>query len=120
METTSVEFCFISFAHFLWEHNYLSKPEVQERQDTLLQQVFRVDSVSQFKSALDDEEVRVMSWDGTLFIWMTKDNIHKMFLETCTMGPLAAMFGREFQQYLLEHKGTTKIPKERMQFSVDS
>ena len=36
------------------------------------------------------------------------------------MGPLAAMFGREFQQYLLERKGTNKISKDRMQFSVDS
>ena len=36
------------------------------------------------------------------------------------MGPLVAMFGREFQQYLLERPGTNKIPKERMQLSVDS
>ena len=35
------------------------------------------------------------------------------------MGPLAAMFGREFQQYLLENKGTDKISKARMQHSVD-
>ena len=105
---------------FIWEHNDLDKPEVRERQDALLKHVFRVDSAGQFRSSLDDEEVRVISWDGTMFVWMTKDNIHKMFLETCTMGPLVAMFGREFQQYLLEHPGTNKIPKERMQFSVDS
>ena len=36
------------------------------------------------------------------------------------MGPLAAMFGREFQQYLLEHKGADKIFKAKMQHSVDS
>ena len=36
------------------------------------------------------------------------------------MGPLAAMFGREFQQYLLEHKGVDKISKAKMQYSVDS
>ena len=34
--------------------------------------------------------------------------------------PRVAMFGREFQQYLLERPGTQKIPKERMQYSVDS
>ena len=34
-------------------------------------------------------------------------------------GPLVAMFGREIQQYLLEHDDSDKIPKERMQFSVD-
>ena len=36
------------------------------------------------------------------------------------MGPLVAMFGREIQQYLLEHEDTDEIPKERMQFSVNS
>ncbi len=39
------------------------------------------------------------------------------------MGPLVAMFGREFQQYLLENRGTNKInkiPRDRMQFSVNS
>ena len=43
-----------------------------------------------------------------------------MFLETCMLGPLAAMFGREFQQYLLEHKGTNKIPKAELEYSVNS
>ena len=36
------------------------------------------------------------------------------------MGPIVAMFGREIQQYLLEHKDTNKIPQERMQFSTNS
>ena len=43
-----------------------------------------------------------------------------MFLETCMLGPLAAMFGREFQQYLLVNKGTDKIPKAELEYSVNS
>ena len=110
---------FYKVCTFVWEHNDLHKDEVRERQEMLLQYVFRVDSVHSFKASLDDE-VQVTSWDGKLFIWMTKDNIQKMFVETCMTGPLVAMFGREVQQYLLEHPDTDKIPAERMQFSVDS
>ena len=36
------------------------------------------------------------------------------------LGPLAAMFGREFQQYLLENKGTNRIPKAELEYSVNS
>ena len=43
-----------------------------------------------------------------------------MFLEMCIIGPLAAMFGREFQQYLLVNKGTNKIPVEEFDYSVNS
>ena len=42
-----------------------------------------------------------------------------MFKEMCMIGPLAAMFGREFQQYLLINKGTNKIPVDEFQYSVD-
>ena len=51
---------------------------------------------------------------------MTPNKIHEMFLETCLIGPLAAMFGREFQQYLLVNKTTDKISVADMEFSVNS
>ena len=53
-------------------------------------------------------------------MWMSKADIHRMFLEVCTLGPIVAMFGREFQQYLLEHEDTDKIPSEHMKFSINS
>ena len=105
---------------FIWEHNNLERIDVRERQDALLKYVFRVDSLAHFRTSLEDNEVRVISWDATKFIWMTKDSVHKMFLEVCMMGPMVAMFGREFQQYLLENPGKQRIPKETMQYSVDS
>ena len=111
---------FYKVCTFIWEHNNLDKVDVRERQDALLNYVFKVDSPAHFRTSLDDNEVRVMTWDATMFVWMTKDSVHRMFLEVCMMGPLVAMFGREFQQYLLENPGKLRIPKETMQYSVDS
>ena len=114
--------CQILFYHlctFIWEHNDLDKREVQERQDALLNSVFQVNNIREFKNSLNDT-VQIMTWDGNLLVWMSKEQIHNMFLETCTLGPLAAMFGREFQQYLLVNKGTNKIPKVELEYSVNS
>ena len=111
---------FFKMSTFVWEKNNYHKPEVRELQDALLKHVFRVDSVSHFRESLDEDEKRVMSWDGELYMWMSKADIHRMFLEVCTLGPLVAMFGREFQQYLLEHPDTDKIPSEHMKFSINS
>ena len=111
---------FFKMSTFVWEKNEYNKSEVRELQDALLKYVFRVDCIGQFRTSLEENEKRVMSWDGELYMWMSKTDIHRMFLEVCTMGPLVAMFGREIQQYLLEHEDTDEIPKERMQFSVNS
>ena len=61
-----------------------------------------------------------MTWDQRLVVWMSPKQIHEMFLETCLIGLLAAMFGREFQQYLLVKKTTDKISVTDMEFSVNS
>ena len=61
-----------------------------------------------------------MTWDRRMMVWMSPKQLNDMFHETCLLGPLAAMFGREFQQYLLENPGKLRIPKETMQYSVDS
>ena len=114
--------CQILFYHlctFIWQHNDLDPREVQERQDALLNSVFQVNNIREFKNSLNDT-VQIMTWDGNLLVWMSKEQIHNMFLETCTLGPLAAMFGREFQQYLLVNKGTNKIPKVELEYSVNS
>ena len=36
------------------------------------------------------------------------------------LGPLAGMFGREVQQYLLTNQNSNKIPVDEFQYSVDS
>ena len=66
------------------------------------------------------EPVQVMTWDRRMMVWMSPQQINEMFLETCLIGPLAAMFGREFQQYLLTHKKDNKIPCHEMDYSVNS
>ena len=39
--------------------------------------------------------------------------------ETCLLGPVAAMYGREFQQFLITRQGETKIAVKEMEYSVN-
>ena len=39
--------------------------------------------------------------------------------ETSLLGPVAAMYGREFQQFLLTNKGETRIAVDEMEYSVN-
>ena len=75
--------------------------------------------IREFKNNLI-EPVQLMTWDGSFLVWMSTKQIHDMFLETCLIGPLAAMFGREFQQYLLVNKKANKIPRAELEYSVNS
>ena len=109
---------FYHFCTFIWEHNGFIRPEVLDCQDSLITSVFKTD-IREFKNNLS-EPVQVMTWDGSFLVWMSTKQIHDMFLETCLIGPLAAMFGREFQQYLLVNKKANKIPRAELEYSVNS
>ena len=46
---------------------------------------------------------------------MSVEQISDMFKEVCMLGPLAGMFGREVQQYLLTNQNPNKIPFGKFQ-----
>ena len=45
--------------------------------------------------------------------------VNEIVSETCLLGPVAAMYGREFQQFLLTKKGETVIAVDEMEYSVN-
>ena len=51
---------------------------------------------------------------------LTRTLINEIVRETCILGPVAAMYGREFQQFLLDKGEKTTIPVGEMDFSVNS
>ena len=62
----------------------------------------------------------VTTWDGQTRVWMSVEQVDKMYREMCLLGPMAAMFGREVQQTLMSPTPPTKIPVDDFQYSVDS
>ena len=51
--------------------------------------------------------------------FLTKKLMSELVSETCLLGPVAAMYGREFQQFLITKQGETKIAVTEMEYSVN-
>ena len=51
---------------------------------------------------------------------MTAEQVERMHKETCLLGPMAAMFGREVQQKLMNPNPPKLISIEEFQFSVNA
>ena len=81
--------------------------------------MFNVSEIREYKEKLDNP-VKVTTWDGQTRVWMTVDQVDRMYKEMCLLGPMAAMFGREVQQTLMSPNPPNKIPVEDFQYSVNS
>ena len=97
----------------------MKEADIRDCQKSLVESVFKAGDIREYVKSLG-QSIQVMTWDQKVMVWMTSGQIHEMFLETSIIGPLAAMFGREFQQYLLVSMPTDKIAVTDMQFSVNS
>ena len=79
----------------------------------------KLPNIREFKDSLD-EEVPCVTWNGKLVVWMNERQVNEMFSEASILGPLAAMFGREFQQFLMTNRQATRMSTQDMEYSVNS
>ena len=110
---------FYKLATFIWVKNGLNANQMHQHQVTLLTSVFKVPDLRDFMEKVD-QPVQVTTWDGKELVWMTADQIDRMHKETCLLGPMAAMFGREVQQFLMSPNPPNLISVEDFQYSVNS
>ena len=118
-------FCQVIFYYvsdFIWKNNDLRNKYKYNRQESLLKAVFEIEDTEDWRERYTREEstVPVINWKGDTMIHANRTAINKIVYETCLLGPLAAMYGREFQQLLIENEDKTKIRVTAMQKSVDS
>ena len=98
----------------------MAEPDLRACQKSLVEKVFKAGEIRNYNKTWLNQSVQVMTWNQKMWVWMSSEQINNMFKETCILGPLAAMFGREFQQYLLEHPLSNRISMDDMDFSVNS
>ena len=113
-------FCQVLFYHvctFIWKKNDLTDEEVHVRQDSLLKSVFHIKELEQYKAGLRNP-IRTKTWKGRT-VYLNKKLMSELVSETCLLGPVAAMYGREFQQFLITRQGETKIAVEEVEYSVN-
>ena len=102
------------------EEEFFDPPQkMYENQRALITSTFKIADVREFRHKVE-RAVQVTTWDGKEQLWMTKDQVERMAKEVCILGPMAAMFGREFQQTLMSPNPPKLISIEDFQFSVDA
>ena len=108
---------FYKMATFIWRSNESQGPDMREYQDALVTHVFgythKDDFLPKVKSSLN-----VMTWDGKTRIMLEATYIDKMFEEILLLGPLAAMYGREIEQILIQNHMPELISEADFDFSV--
>ena len=92
----------------LWRH-----------QSTLINKVFGIQNVADFIWRKKNPQY-VPTWDNKTRIMMDKDQVVSVHKEACILGPLAALFGRELQQFLMTNPQAKLIKQQDFQHSVDS
>ena len=92
----------------LWRH-----------QSTLINKVFGIYNVNDFIWRKNNDQY-VPTWDNKTRVCMSKDQVISVHKEACILGPLAALFGRELQQFLMQNPKATLIKQQDMQYSIDS
>ena len=117
-------FCQVIFYYvcdFIWKNNDLDKDERYDRQETLIREVFLKHDTDEWRWDHTKEEstVPVINWYGDTMIYADRKAINKLVTETALLGPLAAFYGRGFQQFLIENKDQNSIRVSTMQKSVD-
>ena len=117
-------FCQIVFFYvcdFVWKKNDIQGKQKFLRQEAMLKSLFLIDDTEAWRNEYTREEsiVPVLNWKGDIMIHATRTVVNKIVAEACMLGPVAAMFGREFQQFLIEHGDRTTIRVATMQKSVD-
>ena len=59
-----------------------------------------------------------MTWDGKNQVRLDSEYIERMFKEVLLLGPLAAMYGREIEQILIQNYMPEMVSEDEFAFSV--
>ena len=106
-------------ATFIWKQNDLRGESLNRHQMTLITKVFGILNVGEFMSRMSNP-LLVPTWDGKTRAWVKPEQLVRIHKESCIFGPLAALFGREVQQFLMVNPNAKIILMTEFQHSVDS
>ena len=113
--------CQILFYHlatFIWKQYEIDGEYLNWHQTTLITKVFGIQNVGEFIKRKATPQP-VPTWDGKTRVWMDKDQLVNVHREACIFGPMAALFGRELQQFLMVNPDAKLISQNDFQHSVD-
>ena len=108
---------FYKMATFIWRSNEIQGDEMREYQDVLITHVLGYNYKQGFLQKLKSS-LNVVSWDGSSQIRLEATYIERMVKEILLLGPLAAMYGREIQQILIQNYMPEMVSEEEFAFSV--
>ena len=115
------DFCqkvFYKVCTFIWCANDLRTGHIlQAHQDALICHVFGYKDKHDFLNK-EKEATEVSTWDGRHRGFFPHKALIDMANWVNILGPLAGIYGRDIEQYLMHHDRTTLIPEHKFNESV--
>ena len=108
---------FYKMATFIWRSNEIQGTEMREYQNAFITHVFAYNDKDDFLPKVKSS-LHVMTWDGKNRIMLDATYIEKMFKEVLLFGPLAAMYGKEIEQILIQNHMPDLVSESDFAFSV--
>ena len=104
---------------FIWCANGIETgPEIRNYQDALIEEVFGYGDKTEFIKG-EKRATEVSTWDGRYRGYMSHEHLQTMAKWVCIIGPFAAMYGRDIEQYLMRPERNLFIPEWDFNNSVD-
>ena len=110
---------FYYLATFVWKQHDIRDDLLTQYQQSLITKVFGVLNVRGFIFRTKND-VMIPTWDGKAHVMVKEEAMVRIHKEACIIGPLAALFGREVQQFLMVNPDAKLITMTEFQHSVDS
>merc|ERR1711873_367973 len=114
------DLCQVLFCHlatFVWKQYQMDDESLKWHPSNLINKVFGIQNVADFIWRKNNPQY-VPTWDNKTRM-MDKDQVVSVHKEACIFGPLAALFGRELQQFLMTNPEAKLIKQRAFQHSVD-
>ena len=109
---------FIQCLTFIYGCNNIKGPYFHQVQDTIVTEIFNQNPRSFFDKI--NKNTWVQYWDGSCSGYISQNTAHYLSSRVNVMGPTAAIFGREFELFVIEEYHLTTCPVEKLEESIET
>ena len=106
---------------FGWRTGFEKGRPLRRYQDALIENVFQIRNKHAFLGR-EKTDIEVRTFDGQFIGFLTWEDLKKLVGQVCVLGPIAGLYGRIIEQFLVhpKRKDNFYIPERIFALSVES